>query len=292
MNSYVASRYAERVQRLAAGLEPVDAHRASRIVPPLAVAEEAGGLGVREWTALGRERRDPSTAMPRLTPHTTCRHVLLYRDGLWDAADPRVTLRLFEADAGVAPRRYVPRRLSVPLVDPDALEPGAPLPPQAAGFRIWRPHLFAGAAYPVHETATGLRGRVERGGESVRWARVEATNADDEVVGRAHGDDRGEFLLLFDPAAAGPGDPRTTIDVTVTVRAPAAAPAADDLSRLVAEVDPLWDLPVEALPVSVETDAVSRGEVPPDGYTTERSWLLEGVPMGRISSDRDAFEIA
>jgi len=188
----------------------------------------------------------------------------------------------------------VPRRLSLPLVDPDDLLPGTPPGPRASGFRIWRPAVFPGAAYPVHATATGLRGRVERDGEPVRWARIEARDGEDRVVGRAHGDDRGEFLLVLDPAAAPPGDPRTTLDFTLVVRAPAAAPEPDPAppGPLRARTDPYWDLPLEVLPASADSDPVSRGEEMPAAYTLEERWLLEGVAMGRITPHPDAFDIA
>ena len=293
MNAFVDSRYVERTVRLAAGIEPVDALRVSRIPSPFSVVEEVE-LDEALWTTLARRRGDPFGEMRLLSPRSTCRHVLLYREGLFDDAEPRVTLRLLEGTSSTAPRRFVPRRVSVPLMDPADLGPDQPAEPQAADFRIWRPHLFPGAAYPIHDSATGLRGRVSRGGEVVRWARIEATNGTGDVVGRAHGDDRGEFLLILGSGAASEGEPQTTLDVTVTVAGPAAAPEPhdSDLGRLQARTDPLWDLPVEVLPASLDVDPVSRGEVLPAGYTTERSWLLEGVPMGRIISERDAFDIA
>lgn len=261
-------------------------------LPPVVVARETA-LSEPIWRALAQTRRDPFLGA-RLAAHDTGRHVILQDDVRYDASAPRVVVRVIEGPAGTAPRRLVPRRLSIPLVDPAALLPDAPSGPRASGFRIWRPSVFPGAAYPIPETATGIRGRVVRDGALVRWARVEARDEDDRVVGRAHGDDRGEFLLILDPAAAPPGDPTTTLDFTLLVRAPAAAPDPTSASPAPfrAQADPYWDLPLETLPAVAASDPVSRGEVTPPGYTLEESWLLEGVTMGRITSYSDAFDIA
>ncbi len=290
MNTYLEARYDERLHRLAVGIEPVDAHRQSRVTPPIYVARDDRDLGEDTWNRLSLNRRDPLEAFSTFDRHDTCRHVLLYRDGLYDDEGASISLRIVEGPFRATPRRYVPRRFTIPLVNPDEADVEANPP----GFRIFRPRLFPGAAYPIHETATGVRGRVERDGKPMRWARVEAHNPDSgEVVGRAHGDDRGEFLIILGSEAASIGEPTSTIDIFVTVYGPADPPEADEdeLSELIADTDPLWDLPVETLPMSEETDSVSLGEELPEDYTAEDVRLIEGLRLGRITSETEPFEI-
>ena len=67
---------------------------------------------------------------------------------------------------------------------------------------------------------------------------------DGVVVGRAHGDDRGEFLLLLGPGAATGPDLAFPIQATVTVFGPDPPPPPGPDAAL----DPLWDLPLEGVP--------------------------------------------
>ncbi len=289
MNTYVAERYDERVHRLAAGIEPVDAARLSRVAPPMRVVEEVP-LTEAQWRALGDRRGDPITLMTPFERHATCRHVLLYRHGLYrsSGAEPHVPVRIVEAPWPVDQRRYVPRRLSVPLLDPATVDS------RAAGFRIWRPRLFPGAAYPIHDTATAVRGRATRGGRPVPWTRVVAKHPDTgAVVGRAHGDDRGEFFLVLSAVAISSVARRNTLAVLVTVYGPASepTPGTDSVSRLAAAIDPLWALPLEVLPLDSATDAVSRGEVLPTDYTAEVSRSVTDLPLGRTLSLEVPFEV-
>ena len=163
-------------------------------------------------------------------------------------------------------RRYVPRRFFIPIVDIDTADT---LPTMD---RVRRPVLFPGAAYDIHETATVLRGRAvwqpaNPGDtpEPVRWARVIATGigaGPAETVGVAHGDDRGEFLLILTPSA-GASATVNTVAVRVTVHAPNAAPVPPPT----ADVDPLWGLPLEDLSSSDPNDPTVRGVGVPPTYT-------------------------
>ncbi|MGB7922043.1 MAG: hypothetical protein WCF57_02235, partial [Pyrinomonadaceae bacterium] len=131
--------------------------------------------------------------------------------------------------------------------------------------RLRRPALFPGAAYDISETATGLRGRVMRDGKPMRWARVEARLPGSKVlVGRAHGDDRGEFLLLLGTNASPLSDLENPLTIRVTVFGPTVAPvpATPDLPGL----DPLWDLPLEIAAAPGAPDPVSAGETMPANY--------------------------
>lgn len=290
MNRFVAERFAENIRRLALGLEPIDAALGTPVAHPLRVMldDEVAGL-----------------SRPVVARHASCRHVLMYDPAL--AA--RVTVRVFEEASGFlptrlrdrrpgdpaqamrsVPRRFVPRRLSYPL--PDVT--GDVVPAGAHRLRIRRPFLFPGAAYDLAAGLTGLRGRVVRDGTPVRWARIEAAIDDgDTVVGRAHGDDRGEFLLLVSAAAGAIGDLEDPLTVQLTVAAPADAPVPEFDGQ--PDLDPFWDLPVEeaeAIDIDApDVDAVSTGEELPEDYVAgePREFALR---LGVIHSEREDFEVA
>jgi hypothetical protein len=268
VNTFLAARFAESVRRLALGLEPIDVYRGGRIAHALDVRVE--GLPARSAELLSR--------------HSSCLHVLLFGP---DVEAP-VDVRLLDET-----RRYVPRRIRFAIVEADdvlaAEEAGAPVP---AASRTWRPALFPGAAYDVSRRATGIRGRVLRGGEPLRWARVEARlPGGGALLGRAHGDDRGEFLLLLGVNPTNLGDLVSPLAIEVVVRAPAAAPvpATPDQPAL----DPYWDLPLEVAAAPGAVDPVSTGETLPAGYA---AGVVEtrpvDVPLGRISSATAPFEPA
>ncbi len=266
--------------RLAVGVEPVDAATGGRIPPPFHILEDGRPLPREEVVWMAREGRDVTQKLPVLERHATCRHVLRYRPG---ADAHHVDVRLVEGPQARAPRRFVPRRLRIPLLD------AAEADSRATGYRIRRPHLFPGAAYPVPTSATGLRGRVVREGGPVRWARVHATHpGSGTILARAHGDDRGEFFLLLGPGALPIGSSGEPLDLEIHVQAPSTPPDPDPPELEVA--DPLWDLPLEVLPEEATSGAMALGHEPPDGYTPAESRTVT-VPLGRIHSETEAFEI-
>jgi hypothetical protein len=212
---------------------------------------------------------DPSLGtLPAIPRHNSCRHALVFKAGK-PGMKPPVVVRMFDPR-----RRFAPRRISYPT----------PVDIKTSSPRVRRPALYPGAAYDVGATATGLRGRVtwnqpDAGEVPARWVRVEAAISG-QVVGRAHGDDRGEFLLLLDSAASGIGGLPLTLTAQVTVFGPPAPGPVSD--------DPLGDLPVETL--AADPDDVSPGDKLPPGYaSTPHSSRAVHFPLGVLLTGQAKF---
>lgn len=275
MNQFLPQQFSERVDRLMLGIESVDAMRAGRIAQPIDVvldgvpsSSSAVWLPVDIETAWDNSFGFPDAigALTRIPRHSSCRHALLFKPGM---VSP-VVIRMFDRQ-----RRFAPRRISYPV--PTDMGTSSP--------RIRRPALFPGAAYTSSEAVTGMRGRVTWNQSTLnevpaRWVRVEAS-IDGQVVGRAHGDDRGEFLLLLDSNAGGLGDLPTPLSVQVTVFGPP-APVAIPVN------DPLGDLPLETL--LADPDDVSPGTKLPPGYMgTALSSRQVDFPLGRLLTQQAKF---
>jgi hypothetical protein len=270
----VPAPFLATAQRLALGVIPLDA--LTGMAPARALRVEAEGPGARPLTRPGapyRRYQDPGAPRPLVSRHDSGRHVLLVHPALGSEVD----LRLYDHE-----RWYVPRRLRVPLVDPD-LADGLP-----TGQRTRRPTLFPGAAYPLAGGATGLRGRVLRDGVPMRWARVEARLRDAAPgappLARAHGDDRGECLLVLPPAANPFGDLGTPLPLRLRIYGPLPAPSPTPGQ---AELDPLWDLPLEGLAAPGADDPAARGETLPAGYQASSVQPEVDLPVGRVLSAAD-----
>jgi len=272
MNAVLPQQFIERIDRLMLGIEPVDALRAGRIAKPIDVVLD--GVPYPPSAPHGAEQAwdqvmgfpDSIGALTGIPRHNSCRHALLFEPGMTSP----VVIRMFDRR-----RRFAPRRISYP-VPADIL---------TASPRVRRPALFPGAAYDVSDAFTGMRGRVTWNQSTAsevpaRWVRVEAS-IDGQVVGRAHGDDRGEFLLLLDSAAGGLGDLPSPLTAQVTVfgpPAPVAVPAND----------PLGDLPVETL--LADPDDVSPGEKLPAGYaSTAQSSRPVTFQLGALLTNQAKF---
>jgi len=278
MNAVVPEGYAERLHRLAVGFEPLDPVRGGRLAHP--VRFECDGPLPRPFTRSGpycRVARD-GQVVPVVDRHDSCLWALLYQPGIVEGA---VDVRIYDP-----PRRYVARRFRVPILPVASLALGEPAPLTQAR-RVRRPALFPGAAYDISSRATGLRGRAVRGGGPLRWARVEARlEPGGALVGRAHGDDRGEFLLVLANAASPPSELVDPLDVRVTVFGPAVAPVP--VPATLAADDPLWDLPLEPLPTPGDPDPVSSGETLPAGYfASPTSTRIVSFRLGRLISAPD-----
>ena len=112
--------------------------------------------------------------------------------------------------------------------------------------------------------------------------------ASGQVVGRAHGDDRGEFLLLIGSESIPVGDLVNPLPLRVRIFGPAAppVPATPDLPLQ----DPLWDLPLETVPAPGVADTVSTGETLPAGYTANVTANVDFF-LGELRSGPAAFTV-
>jgi hypothetical protein len=259
-NLELASRYSEGLYAGALAVELWDALRGNRLAQPLIVTVD-----------------DKGTELPKRKINL---HALVFTRGL----KPTVTLRFDDPT-----RTFVPRRLTYPII-PQIIPPADEPNP---GWRIRRTFFYPGATYGYASGATGVRGTLKyaAGGAPVRWARVEAYLGTD-LVGRTHGDDRGEFLLLFEQGASGAGPLPTDITVDLQFYAAAAAPAPSVYAS-----DRLADLPVETVGAAVlddtdpdqvtylpKPDAIALGETPPGTLHTFNPRQSVTVPLGRVES--------
>lgn len=240
----------------AVGVEFHDVVRALRSSARLSVHAEVPHVGAMP----------PRVTERRLPVLGEARVALFYGASL----GTRAVLRVDDGD-----RCHVPRRLAFTVADP-----------ANAALRAWRlrrVQLFPGAGYPYPSGMTGVRGVARRGGAAVRWARVEAFVAD-ELVGAAHGDDRGEFLLLLGAIRLEDWDDTRTVTVEVRVHAPMTAPAPESV-----ENDPLADLPIEEVDAADGSLApAAAGVVIPASHdaTVTRELTLT---VGRIRTDDALF---
>jgi hypothetical protein len=271
---------------LAIGFEPLDALRGGRVGTPLRFEIEGPlPLHPADEKATYRRAIGRGPLRPVIGRHDSCLFALLYHQTQPYSQPPQqpmptpdvVNLRIYDHR-----RRFVPRRFALP-VPPLVSETNPPI-----AQRVRRPWLFPGAACDLSARSTGIRARVTRMGEPLRWARIEARleGGGMPLVGRAHGDDRGEFLLVLDPAAAPATELVDPLPVRVTAFAPASAlvPMPADLPSL----DFLWDLPLEVLPAPGAPDPVSTGAQLPAGYVeTPSSSRLVPFRLGRLISVPD-----
>ena len=258
MNEFLPEKFSENISRLALGLLPIDAELGTILAHPVRITFDGVPAGLNR---------------PPVVRHNSCRHALLFDPSFTDQVDLRILDKT---------RRVTPRRLRIPL---------RPLPQADAKpytDRVRRLVLFPGAAYDVASLATALRGRVLRGGAPMRWARVVAvTPGSNDVVARAHGDDRGEFLMLLGSGAAPVTDTDTVLNFEVQIWGPqnVPVPATPDLPKK----DALWDLPLEK-PLSLggldpvdADDPMFAGLTMPDTYVLLTSAIV-GFQLGRVVS--------
>lgn len=258
------------MHRLALGVETIDAITQRRTTDPVRVGREVDPRvgGTKKWPCLD------------LAVSGTGRFKLNR------AADVPGAIRLRVDDPR---RRYAPRRFDLTLWPPatvdriDETPPTGPYVPVSS--RLLRAWLLPGSAYLPPRGTTAIRGRVVRNdGSAVRWPRVRAFVGGNVLVGWAHGDERGEFVLVItDTALPPPVD--DTITVALGVVAPSPPPnAAPDRD------DRLADLAVEVVARSAAPPAPNdldnpllRGRADPPGYRSSAGARPQVVvPTGEL----------
>lgn len=303
-NVYTPDRYDERVFRLALGIEPTGVVSGLRAPSSVDVRLEQFPSPVDQW----RNWRPGETLtpfLPAMPRHHSGRFALLYHR----RSTTTVAMRIVDNQRSVSPggnpgrfgigqgRRIVPRRVSV-TIPTEAAVLGAEADPATPPVPIWQRSFplacFPGASASLAPGATVIRGLVERddgGGllAPVRWARVRAANGSGDEIGWAHGDDRGEFVLVIgqsDNDIVAPPDP---LPVTLTVGYLDPGPMPDPADPLLATIDPLWDLPVETVDASVdpasEPSITGRRFLPGQSVVAALSPAMPvDLPLGRETS--------
>ena len=179
-------------------------------------------------------------------------------------------------------RRYVARRFDLPLwtlrevLDHESA--GSPVP---AASRLLRPWLLPGSAAAISRGMTIVRGRVVRGDDPVRWPRITARDPGHQAVGWAHGDERGEFVLVIEDTGTLP--PPAPTQLPVQLFATARIPSTPD------PFDPYADLTIEPLPRSAAppgpgdlANDVLRGRTTPADHVASTTVLPPiSVPVGQ-----------
>jgi hypothetical protein len=265
----------EAVHRLALAVAPADALTRGPLPSPVQIGREVRRHPPR--------RRRPGDAADPLSVRFD---VGLDQRGTVGILRHRIDLPLPPAGPDVADmvlrlydpaRRYVSRRLRVPVWSRRRVEAVDDEPPAAAVTaeqRAVRPWLFPGAAYEPAGGTTAVLGRVVRAdGAPVPWPRVRAVAPLPpplrEVLGSAHGDDRGEFLLVIRTTGTLPPPWPRLLDVTFQLWVPGPPPTPPPDPPI--QGDPLATLAIEDArdpnpPPGSVIDAVIRGETLPSGY--------------------------
>jgi hypothetical protein len=256
---------AQVLHRLALAVECVDAVTRSALATDVRIGAEVA-------PRLRTYPDDPTWPCADLTPHGVGRATRLHRPPM----PANITVRIDDPT-----RRFVPRRLTTRLrTDADISasdnESGTYIPAGSRRLRVW---LSPGSAYQLPRTTTGIRGRVMRGANPARWPRITAVGPGGPPIGWAHGDDRGEFVLVIVSTGSIAPPAPGTLDVTLTVTAPAAPESTTS--------DPLSDLVVENVPQSHVPPApgdlrnpLLQGRATPPSYATSTTHTNLTVPVG------------
>jgi hypothetical protein len=206
------------LHRLALAVEVMDPLTDQRVITPA----RAG------WELLRRTRStNPTWPCAPLDPAGPARFKLRHQHPL----PRRVVVRLDDPA-----RKFVARRLRIKLWPVGRLDQTATRPYIPTSHRMLRAWLWPGAATALPVGSTVVRGRVVRTEGAARWVRVTARDRGGAVVGRAHGDDRGEFVLVVDRQLANPVPDSLALSLRIHARAvPDLLDAADPYADLVVE---------------------------------------------------------
>lgn len=259
-------------QRLAMGMELLDAGTMTRVRRRVDIVVEAPRIA----TAF-----ENSSKVPRFLRHESGLYALCYTPSLFRSGVPSVDVRVLPAS-----RYFVARRFRVPIADPALAEFSSDFPTHAQREVLrqskWRAVvLFPAANYDVVSGSTGLRGKLIRDEKPVCWGRVEALISG-QVVGRAHADDRGEFLLLVGALPEPLRAPTLELSVTVNVFAPPAAVGS-------LPSNPVDRLPLEEVSAGGPSDGVTLGTAVPASYVATVSRVVQCRLGSILTSEIEPF---
>ncbi|MFB7051958.1 hypothetical protein ACFCXT_02250 [Streptomyces vinaceus] len=270
----VAAGPVDVLHRLALAVRPLDARSRAAAGPGLRVGREDGPVP-------GRRRPRAQGPVRPLEGHGATGFVL--RHATAGGLPAVVTVRVEDPA-----RRWVPRRLRVPLWTRAEVSGADELPPTAphvrADARLLLPWLLPGPAYPLPRGTTGLRLRVVRPGAAaspVRWPRLEAFGPGGVLIGWAHGDEHGQVLLLIDGVGVLPYPMPSRFAVALRTHAPDPPQGvpADPLEDLVAE--PVVRSANPPRPEDLD-NAVLRGAARPAGYRTAAADTVRTLTVGEV----------
>ena len=272
-------------KRLLMGIAPVDAISQQDLRFPVRVDLEtiSPHLSALHEGEYSHRQYALSNTPKGFSRHPSGRYSLHY----YPTASDQAQLRIYDLY-----RRYVPRRLLMPLVTIEEILLSEQNQIQNyLSQRIAYPLLYPGAAYPIHTRATGLRGRILQNDMPLRWAFIEARSNTDSslVVARARGDDRGEFLLHIPPSAV-PDislSESFTFDLSIWARPQPLVPVPQD----VASIDPYWDAPIEIVIDPLPDDSVSAGIAIPDDYVQSQTIESVNFQLSRMLNSHEVNDI-
>ena len=179
-------------------------------------------------------------------------------------------------------RRYVARRFDLPLWTLkeilDAESAGSPVP---AASRLLRPWLLPGPASALSRGTTIVRGRVVRGTDPVRWPRITARGPGQQAIGWAHGDERGEFVLVIEDTGTLPPPAPTQLPVQLymTARIPSTPNPSDPYADLT--IEPLPRSAVPPGPDDLDNNVLRGRKTPADHVPSTTVPPPISVPVGQ-----------
>jgi hypothetical protein len=259
------------LHRLALGVECVDALTERLITSPVRAGREVPDPPRTRGTVERRpcvdlERANSGRFRLRHGPGVPTRFVLRLDDLTGRVVPRRLAVQLFTAaEVGETARGHVPVRL-----------------------RVVRPWLLPGPVYEPSGGITAIRGRVARRGVGVRWARVVASTDSGVVAGRAHADERGEFLLVVTDVDQDDGV-QSTVAVGLVAsardpRRPVPVDPADRCADLVVEPVPRPALPPAPPPPVADSDLLRGVDLPPGYVTSLAAPLRQVIPVGAVTA--------
>lgn len=264
------------LRRLLLGVMPTDNLTLGDLSFPVRVEIESGSGHVSSLAQgqYSHSQYPLTNQVQGFTRHSAGRYSLHYYPG----ATEQIIVRIYDLQ-----RRYIPRRLEIPLVTLEQIETAEQN--ESVDYmqgRVKHPVMFPGAAYPTHGRMTGLRGRVVQGGEVVRWAFIELRSAADnsQILARARGDERGEFLMILPPAAIPDVSLSETVNFAIQVWAYPTPPIPDN--EQLPFRDPYWDLPLESVVDAQADDEVTLGNVIPGEYVASQGVETVSFELARI----------